>query len=892
MVKSINIILVIILTALITTIGAAPEWDDDAIMNVARKMIKCAAGVVNKRTAALGNPFLGCMHDWSDQTYIGAQIAGIVSKSIPPFSPFQNQQLFQEPIESMRTSQVHFTRAYHSLVFEKLKTLFMKIELCIAELLNSEKKLNRVATYLLMHHDLEERCRQLLRRRSENCSKWRELELPHYDWGHVRTVLLPTLLNQLAQSQSPICNDVTPAGMLECFQMRVQNVIEGRKEEVRRGLPFNLRAVLDPTSYVATLIAQIRSDSRPFAFTEEQLLEEPKASMLQDQLHLTRVYHRLVVETLKTLVIMIKNNLRAHEHKVKLEQALAEVECAQRMHQNLESAYKQIHQKTHNRSIGRRRKLKLPVNGLAPLDSTQSTREAQNYAYNDQPVFNHGPGSGLEASTGQPGPWMVERVTREDSVAKQPQRVGIHDDPKQQVLIDFPGVADMTWKAAPGNHGHSHDDRDALTDDRYSSELHRPPSGHVGFVGESSMLPGPSADNIRRAGDSSLHGLTTTSNTRVAGSPQKIGNADNYKVWLSIKEKYDNEGKLSKKVNIRSIAKKDRSESEEEGGINSIDESDKEPLYEVESEDEFANIDTTTAYIARISATERKYPPKFLIDAVLKHPDTGKSLEAKALLDSGASRNGQPTAPVTHQTKELSMVIQNHQEEITLPLFKTKEYDIILGLDWLTYHNPSVDWELRTIVFDGYGCKHPLKQHRMSQTSQNVIAFTREEILQEIPIEPLKVPEISREVLCQIPDVLWPMCEFPSIFDMSKQAHLPDYREGWDFDVSFKPETPLPKPRPLFRLPMAQRKLTKDYIKAELESGKIRSSMSPIAANLFFVTKNDSEELRPTVDYRDLNSSTIDDRYPLPVLKELIQKLAGGKWYSKFDLRWGIIIYE
>ncbi|TPX44106.1 hypothetical protein SeMB42_g04431, partial [Synchytrium endobioticum] len=478
MVKSINIILVIILTALITTIGAAPEWDDDAIMNVARKMIKCAAGVVNKRTAALGNPFLGCMHDWSDQTYIGAQIAGIVSKSIPPFSPFQNQQLFQEPIESMRTSQVHFTRAYHSLVFEKLKTLFMKIELCIAELLNSEKKLNRVATYLLMHHDLEERCRQLLRRRSENCSKWRELELPHYDWGHVRTVLLPTLLNQLAQSQSPICNDVTPAGMLECFQMRVQNVIEGRKEEVRRGLPFNLRAVLDPTSYVATLIAQIRSDSRPFAFTEEQLLEEPKASMLQDQLHLTRVYHRLVVETLKTLVIMIKNNLRAHEHKVKLEQALAEVECAQRMHQNLESAYKQIHQKTHNRSIGRRRKLKLPVNGLAPLDSTQSTREAQNYAYNDQPVFNHGPGSGLEASTGQPGPWMVERVTREDSVAKQPQRVGIHDDPKQQVLIDFPGVADMTWKAAPGNHGHSHDDRDALTDDRYSSELHRPPSGH------------------------------------------------------------------------------------------------------------------------------------------------------------------------------------------------------------------------------------------------------------------------------------------------------------------------------------------------------------------------------------------------------------------------------
>ncbi|TPX42723.1 hypothetical protein SeMB42_g05014 [Synchytrium endobioticum] len=54
--------------------------------------------------------------------------------------------------------------------------------------------------------------------------------------------------------------------------MRVRNVIDGRNEEARRGLPFNLRADSDPTPYVVTLIAQIRSDARPFTFTEAQLL--------------------------------------------------------------------------------------------------------------------------------------------------------------------------------------------------------------------------------------------------------------------------------------------------------------------------------------------------------------------------------------------------------------------------------------------------------------------------------------------------------------------------------------------------------------------------------------------------------------------------------------------
>ncbi|TPX46316.1 hypothetical protein SeLEV6574_g03293 [Synchytrium endobioticum] len=103
----------------------------------------------------------------------------------------------------------------------------------------------------------------------------------------------------------------------------------------------------------------------------------------------------------------------------------------------------------------------------------QSPPEDRNYAYNYEPISNHGFGYGLEASTSQPRP--------------------------QPVLIDFLGVKDMTREATPElapRWGHSHDDRDPLPDNRYSNELRRPSRDHVGFVGGSGMHPVTSTESL------------------------------------------------------------------------------------------------------------------------------------------------------------------------------------------------------------------------------------------------------------------------------------------------------------------------------------------------------------------------------------------------------------
>ena len=75
-------------------------------------------------------------------------------------------------------------------------------------------------------------------------------------------------------------------------------------------------------------------------------------------------------------------------------------------------------------------------------------------------------------------------------------------------------------------------------------------------------------------------------------------------------------------------------------------------------------------------------------------------------------------------------------------------------------------------------------------------------------------------------------------------------------------------------------------MKENLETGCIQLSKSLMASLVFFIRKKDGS-LRLVQDYQALNAITVKNKYPLPLISELINKLQGAKYFTKLDVHWG-----
>jgi hypothetical protein len=76
------------------------------------------------------------------------------------------------------------------------------------------------------------------------------------------------------------------------------------------------------------------------------------------------------------------------------------------------------------------------------------------------------------------------------------------------------------------------------------------------------------------------------------------------------------------------------------------------------------------------------------------------------------------------------------------------------------------------------------------------------------------------------------------------------------------------------------------FLDEMVAKGYICPSKSPYASPFFFVKKKD-RKLRPVQDYRWLNSHTVQNQYPLPLIAQLISDLSRAHIFSKVDVRQG-----
>lgn len=126
--------------------------------------------------------------------------------------------------------------------------------------------------------------------------------------------------------------------------------------------------------------------------------------------------------------------------------------------------------------------------------------------------------------------------------------------------------------------------------------------------------------------------------------------------------------------------------------------------------------------------------------------------------------------------------------------------------------------------------------------------------------------------------------KYKDVFPDDLPNKLPPVRHI-EHSIDLVPGSTPPSKQPYKMSPKELNELKK-IIDDLLAHGFIKPAASPFGAPVLFVKKKDGT-MRMCVDYRALNKITIANKYPLPRVDELFDRLQGAKYFSKIDLRSG-----
>ena len=129
-----------------------------------------------------------------------------------------------------------------------------------------------------------------------------------------------------------------------------------------------------------------------------------------------------------------------------------------------------------------------------------------------------------------------------------------------------------------------------------------------------------------------------------------------------------------------------------------------------------------------------------------------------------------------------------------------------------------------------------------------------------------------------------PKCLAPYI-DMFSETNAKKLAPNRDIDLAIELQPGKEPPYgPIYPLSPRELAALQSFLEENLAKGFIRESKSPAGAPILFAPKKDGS-LRLCVDYRGLNAITVKNRYPLPLITEIMDRVQGAQYFSKIDLK-------
>lgn len=233
------------------------------------------------------------------------------------------------------------------------------------------------------------------------------------------------------------------------------------------------------------------------------------------------------------------------------------------------------------------------------------------------------------------------------------------------------------------------------------------------------------------------------------------------------------------------------------------------------------------------------------------------------------------------------------QFEANMNIIPLGGYDMILGVNWMKTVSPiTFDFGTGTINIKWIGKRLTLQQDDrcpnivMEPSAGKVTKSSPDELYFLVQITALEATaELGENAELQnstSPGIQKLIEQYSDIFKVP--VELPPKRSQ-DHFIPIKPGSKPVHSNP-YRCPYFQKEEIEKITREMLDCGVIRNSNSPYASPVLLVKKKDNT-WRMVVDYRALNSITIKNKYPIPIIEELLAELQGSTVFTKLDLRSG-----